>query len=101
MIRSRFIFCALAIGLTVVGGSALDRTRQEDQGDDEAALLRIVAVDFSRGVQMRPANIGWARPFEQGRLSVDPANCGLGDRGVQWIAAGGRTLFSLHTLLIE
>jgi len=101
MIRSRFIFCALAIGLTVVGGSALDRTWQEDQGDDEAALPRIVAVDISRGVQMRPADIGWARPLEQRRLSVDLVNCGLADRGVQWIAAGGRTLLSLHTLLRE
>ena len=101
MIRSRFIFCALAVGLAVVGGSALDRACQGDRGEDEAALPQIVAVDVSRGVQTQPVDFGRTRAIAHVGSFVARGNCGLADRGVRWTAAGGRTLLSLHTLLME
>jgi hypothetical protein len=101
MIRSRYIFCALAIGLAVVGGSALDRACQGERGEDEAALPQIAAVDTARGVQAQPLDFGRTRAIALVGSSVDRGNCGLADRGVQWVAAGGRTLLSLHTLLME
>src|SRR5690349_7459631 len=101
MIRSRFIFFALAIGLAVGGGSALERSWQSDWGEDEGALPQVVKIDIARGEQARPVNSGRTRAMALRGLLVAGGNQESVNRGVRWAAAGGRTLLSLHTLLIE
>ena len=101
VIRSRFIFCALAIGLAVGGGSALERAWQTNPGADEDALPQIVKIDIASGVGARPVNFGRTRAVAHALFAVARGDLGLADRGVRWTAAGGRTLLSLHTLLME
>ena len=101
MIRSRFIFCALAIGLVVGGGSALERAWQADQGEDEGALPQVVSVDIARGTDAQSVNFDHPRAFVIVDWSVARGNRGLANRGIRWNAGSARTLLSLHTLLIE
>jgi hypothetical protein len=101
MNHSRFILLALSIGLALAGGSVLDRAWQGELGEDEDALPQVVSVDVAPSVQARPVSFDRARVPGRMDFSHAAANPGLAERGVRGAGGGGRTLLSLHTLLIE